>query len=120
MVLGVAICMAYGMWTFSRGREIDSTERQRLVHLAGMMAIVLGIVNVLYVESKLALGVLPAPLADVGRWCMMVGGLMMPLACLLVAWRRSLRYLLPLAALCVLVAVGIQAWAWLHVTAMHP
>ncbi len=120
ITMGVAICMAYGVWTLARGREVDASERQRLVHLAGMCAIVLGIINVLYNLSDLALGVLPATLADVGRWTMMAGGLAMPLAFLLAAWRRVLRCLLPLAAACVLVAVGIQAWAWLHVTAMHP
>jgi hypothetical protein len=118
MTFGVAICMAYGLWALSRGDEIDATERQRLVHLAGMAAIVLGIINLLYAESDLALGVLPDALGTVGRACMMTGGVLMPVAFLLGAWRRGLRFLLPLAALCVLAAVAIQAWAWLHVTTM--
>jgi len=46
---------------------------------------------------------------------MIVGGLLMPLVCLATAWRRAFKFLFPLPASCVLLAVAVQAWGWWRV-----
>ena len=43
---------------------------------------------------------------------MIAGGFLMPAVCLAAAWRRRLKYLFPLPATCVLVAIAVQVWCW--------
>ena len=52
-----------------------------------------------------------------GSATMIVGGFLMPAICLAAAWRRPLKFLFPLPASCVLLALAIQAWAWWRVVA---
>ena len=48
---------------------------------------------------------------------MIAGGLLMPVVCLAAAWRRPLKFLFPLPASCVLLALSIQVWGWWRLVA---
>jgi hypothetical protein len=113
MIAGALLGMAFGLRAESRdwAGGYGSFQRQalRLGHIA---AFALGIINVLYGSSTRALDLLPPWAAAIGSVAMIAGGLLMPAVCLAAAWRRPLKFLFPLPASCVLVALAIQAWAW--------
>ena len=113
MILGSLLGMAFGLRAESRdwAGGYGSFQRQAL-RLAHIAAFALGIINVLYGLSTRALDLLPPWAAASGSVAMIAGGLLMPAVCLAAAWRRPLKFLFPLPASCVLVALAIQAWAW--------
>ena len=116
MVVGTVLGMWYGMYAESRewAGGYGSFRRQTL-RLAHIAAFALGIINVLY--GLCGTGSLwPYEwLGIAGSVAMIAGGLLMPVVCLLAAWRNSFKYLFPIPASCVLVGVGVQAWSWLVV-----
>jgi len=118
MAFGAVLGMVFGLRAESRqwAGGYDSFRRRslRLGHIA---AFALGIINVLYAHSTQSLGALPTWAAAGGSAGMIAGGLLMPVVCLVVAWRRGLKYLFPIPATCVAVALIVQAWGWLSVLA---
>lgn len=115
MVAGALLGMTFGLWAESAEWAGGYAGfRRRALRLAHIAAFALGIINVLYGLCGSALANLPAPwLGQTGRVTMLLGAVLMPLVCLAVAWRRSLKYLFPIPATCLLTAVSLQAWAWL-------
>ena len=113
MVAGAVLGMIIGLWAESRdwAGGYGSFRRQAL-RLAHVAAFALGIINVLYGTCTLGLRQLPMWAGRAGCVAMMAGGVLMPLLCLAAAWRRSLKYLFPIPATCVLAALVIQAWGW--------
>jgi hypothetical protein len=113
MILGALLGMIFGLWAESRdwAGGYGSFRRQAL-RLAHIAAFALGIINVLYGLGAKGLAPLPHWVALTGSVGMIVGGLLMPAVCLATAWRRSLKYLFPLPAACVLMALAVQAWGW--------
>jgi hypothetical protein len=114
MVAGALLGMTFGLFAESRewAGGYASFERQamRLGHVA---AFALGMINVLYGLCLSAILVeLPEWLVVTGSGTMIAGGVLMPTVCLLAAWRRPMKYLFPLPATCVLIAVAIQVWGW--------
>ena len=119
MILGTLLGMLFGLRAESRDwvGGYGSFQRQAL-RLAHIAAFALGIINVLYGSSTQGLDQLPPWAAVTGSAAMIAGGLLMPAVCLTVAWHRTLKYLFPLPASCVLVALSIQAWAWWRLAAL--
>jgi len=115
MIWGALLGMTYGLWAESRewAGGYGSFRRQAL-RLAHIAAFALGIINVLYGITGAGLAALPGWAATSGGLAMILGGLLMPAVCLAAAWRRSLRYLLPIPAVCVAAALAVQAWGWLR------
>ena len=115
MIGGAVLGMAIGLRAESRdwAGGYGSFRRQAL-RLAHIAAFALGIINVLYGTGTEGLRQLPTWVGRAGSVAMMVGGVLMPCVCLAAAWRRSLKYLFPIPATCVLAALAIQAWGWLR------
>ncbi len=115
MIGGAVLGMTFGLWAESRdwAGGYGSFRRQayRLAHVA---AFALGIINVLYGTCTEGLRQLPMWMGQAGSVAMIAGGVLMPIACLAAAWHRSLKYLFPIPATCVLTALVIQAWGWLR------
>jgi hypothetical protein len=113
MVAGALLGLTFGLWAESRewagGYASFRRQAMRLGHIA---AFALGMMNVIYGFSIAHLIELPKWLQVTGSIAMIAGGVFMPIVCLLAAWRRPMKYVFPLPATCVLVAVGIQAWGW--------
>ena len=118
MILGALLGMAFGVHAESRdwAGGYGSFRRQAL-RLGHVAAFALGIINVLYGLCTRGLVLLPDWAAVAGTVAMIIGGFLMPAVCLAAAWRRSLKYLFPLPATCVLAALAIQAWGWWRVAA---
>lgn len=114
MILGALLGMTIGLRAESRdwagGYGAFQRQALRLAHIA---AFALGIINIVYGLSVGALAGLPQWAGVAGPLAMIVGAFLMPAVCLLAAWRRPFKYLFPLPASCVLVALAIQAWGWL-------
>lgn len=113
MAAGALLGMIFGMKAESRdwagGYGSFRRQAMRLGHIA---AIALGIINVLYGSMSAGLNSLPPGVSTVGSAAMICGGLLMPAVCLAAAWRRPLKYLFPVPAICVVTALVIQAWGW--------
>ena len=118
MILGSLLGMGFGLRAESRewAGGYGSFQRQAL-RLAHVAAFALGIINVLYGISTRGLDLLPQSIALVGSIAMIAGGLLMPAVCLAAAWRRPLKFLFPVPATCVFLALAIQAWGWWRVLA---
>ena len=115
MVIGALLGMIFGLWAESRqwAGGYGSFRRQAL-RLAHIAAFALGIINVLYGLCETGTTTLPQWAASGGSVAMIVGGLLMPIVCLAVAWRRQFKCLFCVPAACVLGALLIQAWGWLR------
>jgi hypothetical protein len=61
--------------------------RRRLVRLGHISLIGLGILNILFAQSLLRLTLGPAALAT-ASWALIIGGVTMPTACGLAAWKQ--------------------------------
>jgi hypothetical protein len=116
MILGAVLGMLFGLRAESRdwAGGYGSFRRQAL-RLAHVAAFALGLINIAYGLCSRGLTPLPHWAAAAGGAAMIVGGLSMPVVCLATAWRRSFKFLFPLPASCVLIAVAIQAWGWWRV-----
>lgn len=116
MALGALLGMLYGLRAESREWAGGYTGfRRQALRLAHIAAFALGIINVLYGTRTAGLAEVPGWAAATGQLAMIAGGALMPLVCLGAAWRRPLKTLFPIPATCVLAAVAVQAWGWLHV-----
>lgn len=113
MIVGALLGMIFGMAAESRewagGYGSFRRQAMRLAHIA---AFALGIINVIYGLCAGGLAGLPSWAASAGSAAMIAGGFLMPAVCLAAAWRRGLKYLFPIPATCVTVALAIQAWGW--------
>lgn len=118
MVFGALLGMTIGLWAESRqwAGGYGSFERQA-IRLAHVAFFALGTINVLYGLCARGLDAVPPPVAAIGSGTMIAGGLSMPLVCLAAAWRRPLKYLFPIPASCVLIALLVQVWDWWRVVA---
>ncbi|MHC4991219.1 MAG: hypothetical protein ACYTGC_09585 [Planctomycetota bacterium] len=89
----------------------DAPER-RLLRLGHIALIALGVLNILfaYALEEIDLG---TPWTGVASTCIAVGGIGMPTACGLVAWRRILYPLFAVPALCLVTAAALVAWGYL-------
>ena len=77
--------------------------RRRLLRLGHIALIALGLLNVVYaIYPAPAAGTAAAAVAGIG---LMVGGVSMPLACVLAAWREPLRFLFPVPVIALLASV---------------
>jgi len=116
IVLGALLGMTFGLWAESRqwAGGYGSFRRQclRLAHIA---AFALGMLNLLYALFCEGLADLPPWVIHVGSKAMAAGGILMPLVCFATAWRPRLKYLFPIPATCILIAVSVQAWGWLRI-----
>lgn len=87
---------------FHRGDFLGGydTYRRRLVRLGHISFFGLGILNILYAVS-LSRATLEAGELAIGSWAMIVGGISMPLCCLLNAWKPLFKFAfaIPVAAL---------------------
>ncbi len=114
MGLGALLGMTFGLWAADRhwagGYGSFRRQAMRLGHVA---AFALGIINVLYGVCGPRLGLLPPWALPVGGLAMIAGALLMPLVCLLSAWREPCKYLFPIPASCVTLGVAIQVWGWI-------
>ena len=114
MLLGAVLGMVYGLKAESRdwAGGYGSFRRQTL-RLAHVAAFALGMINVLFGLTASPLAAALAPwVARAGSIALIAGGLLMPTVCLLAAWRRGLKYLFPLPATCVMIALAVQVWRW--------
>lgn len=87
-----------------------ASERRRLVRLGHISFFGLGVLNVLF-----AIGspprVLEGALLSAASWALIVGGVLMPLCCAAVAWRRELKPVFA-APVVSLIAAGMACvWA---------
>jgi hypothetical protein len=116
MIVGALFGMIFGMRAESRewagGYGGFRRQAMRLAHIA---AFALGIINIVYGSLTAGLNAVPAWASVTGSVSMICGGVLMPAVCLGAAWRRPLKYLFPVPASCVLIAVTIQAWGWYRV-----
>ncbi len=77
--------------------------RRRLLRLGHIALIALGLLNVVYaIYPAPASGTAAAAVAGIG---LMVGGVSMPVACVLAAWREPLRCLFPIPVIALLASV---------------
>ncbi len=114
MIVGALLGMVFGMRAESRewAGGYGSFRRQAL-RLAHIAAFAMGIINIiLYGSVTAGLNALPPWASLTGSVAMISGGALMPAVCLAVSWRQPLKYLFPLPASCVLVALLLQAWGW--------
>ncbi len=113
MLAGALLGMLYGLWAESRdwAGGYGSFRRQAL-RLAHIAAFALGMINVLYGLCSAGLLLLPDWASRTGCLAMMGGGLLMPIVCLAASMRRPWKFLFPIPATCILVALTIQAWGW--------
>ena len=122
MIFGSLLGMVIGLRAESRdwAGGYGSFQRQAL-RLAHVAAFALGIINVVYGSSTRGLDLLPSwagvSVGNIGSVAMIAGGLLMPLVCLGAAWRRPLKFLFPLPASCILIALACQAWGWWKIVA---
>ena len=86
-----------------------ATPRRRLVRLAHIAMIALGVLNILFAltADHVVLAAGPGRLASLG---LAVGAITMPLACLLVAWRRA--FYLSFAVPVISLVGGAMLTAW--------
>lgn len=82
---------------------------RRLVRLGHVALVALGALNVLYAHTVAGHG-LAGPGVMVASAGYLVGGVLMPLACFLYAWRPRLFWLFPLPVALLLVATGVTCW----------
>ena len=73
---------------------------RRLLRLGHVACIALGALNILFALSAARVGLSPGWLRGVS-WAFVVGGITMPVCCVLAAWRRELcpLFIVPVAAL---------------------
>lgn len=86
--------------------------RRRMIRLGHIAFFGLGILNVLFALSVMALAV-PAPYDRVASAGFAVGALTMPACCFLTAWRGVFRHLFPIPVLAVLLGLSGLIGGWL-------
>ena len=110
MVLGVLIGMTIGIWAHDDAWANGyPSYRRRMLRLSHVAAFALGIINVLYVFCG-EWAALPPWLFYAGSWAMILGGTLMPLACLLASWKKPLRVFFPVPAVLLLVAISVMCF----------
>jgi hypothetical protein len=88
-----------------------ATLRRRMVRLGHISFFGIGILNVLFAMSLVALPV-PVLHARVGSIGLLVAAVMMPLSCFLTAWRTPSRFLFPIPVAGVLLGVLALLAGW--------
>lgn len=83
--------------------------RRRLIRLAHISLVALGILNILFVASADRI-VLGPKAVSVASWSFLVGGISMPVCCLLAAWRIALRQLFAVPVLSLVLGTGLVVW----------
>lgn len=124
MVVGVLIGMAIGVSSHKDDWAGGyPSYRRRMMRLSHIAAFALGMINVLFavgfqfmiaaaISEGEQLGIL-TNLYDPARIALASGGILMPIVCLLAAWKKECRHLFPLPACCLLFGIGYQClWAW--------
>ncbi len=93
---GAAIGLGFQRADFLGGY---ASLRRRLVRLAHIACVALGLISLEFARSKFAHS--NGAASEIAALCFVIGGVCMPLVCLAVAWRERLRLLfaLPIAAL---------------------
>jgi len=81
---------------------------RRMIRLAHVSFIMLGIINILFALSLDRLALHPA-LQSVASGAFILGGVAMPPCCFLSAWKRGFRHLFAVPVICLLVAGAITA-----------
>lgn len=110
MLAGLASGAIFGTGFLARGRFMDATgQEERLLRLAHVAFVVLGMMNVLFAASAPRLGLGPGWVL-LAAWGLGLGAVTMPLCCLLAAWSRRLRGFFVVPVSCLLVGVGLVAW----------
>lgn len=108
MALGVLIGMTIGLWAHDDNWANGyPSYRRRMLRLSHIAAFALGIINVLYAFCG-DLTSLPSALLLTGSTAMMLGGILMPIACLLTSWKKPLRLFFPVPALLLLLAISVM------------
>lgn len=108
MALGVLIGMTIGLWAHDDNwADGYPSYRRRMLRLSHIAAFALGIINVLYAFCGNLAALSPAGLLT-GSTAMILGGILMPVACLLASWKKPLRLFFPAPALLLLIAIGLM------------
>jgi hypothetical protein len=80
--------------------------RRRLLRLAHISLVALGILNILFgmAVDRMRMG---PDTASVASWSLMIGGFSMPVCCVLAAWRPALRQLFAVPVLSLILGAGL-------------
>jgi hypothetical protein len=82
---------------------------RRLLRLGHIALLELGVLNILFALSLPALA-LARPWESIASWGLIAGAISMPLACVLVAWRRGFYPLFGLPVVSLLLASQVVLW----------
>ncbi len=82
--------------------------RRRLLRLGHIACVALGMVNVLFAQSTLRQGLSP-PVLETVSWLLLAGAVLMPVSCVLMAWRRGFKPLFAVPALALLAGTVLLA-----------
>ncbi|MFA4985374.1 MAG: hypothetical protein WC712_02205 [Candidatus Brocadiia bacterium] len=108
ILVGIVLGMVIGLKSHEENWAGGySSYRRRMLRLAHISAIALGAILALY---SLVMGYMPGGLPEAGFIFLLAGGILMPITCLLTAWKEKFRHFFAVPALCVATAVGIMAW----------
>ena len=107
ILLGLLVGLFLGL-RFHREEWLGgyASLRRRLIRLAHISLIALGILNVLFSLSGERLRLGPGTI-NVAAWAMMIGGGSMPICCLLAAWRPGWRQLFAVPVLSLLLGTAL-------------
>ncbi len=83
--------------------------RRRMVRLAHIACVALGIVNIVVALTLMQLQITDSA-ALVTQWLWITGAILMPLVCVLSAWMKPLRNLFALPVIALITAVGMMIW----------
>jgi len=111
MLIGIIVGAVLGMWSFngpfaSPLGDYTSLPR-RLVRLAHIAFIALGIINVLYGYE---IDKLKQSSKLLGSWAMMLGAIMMPIFLIGAAFYEPMKYLTVIPASLVIIALFVMVW----------
>ncbi|MCX7017077.1 MAG: hypothetical protein NTW86_31700 [Candidatus Sumerlaeota bacterium] len=109
IALGLAAGAVIGVW--AEGEDWlggYGHRRRRLVRLAHISFVMLGLINILF-SMSLQRMTLPPPWRDVASWTLIIGAMTMPMSCFLTAWKRALNPVFAIPTVCLIIGTGLAA-----------